>query len=214
MSERRYSREDLGAALRDALAHVASDGWDRSPTLFGLVATADLARAQPGLVAADDESVLSPVVQEMPVVSATDGDDEGERYGRLERYLSTVSWPPTVAGAALVLEIVILPPEAEAELDSAFEPLLADPWAAEQAARDVANTYPSSRTARLAVGALREGGTLALMHLRPDPDEKAPGPDDEPPELLTHPELAPNLQAALAATFDQADPGEDGPGEG
>ncbi|MFT3714382.1 MAG: PPA1309 family protein [Gordonia sp. (in: high G+C Gram-positive bacteria)] len=52
------------------------------------------------------------------------------------------------------------------------------------------------RRARLIGGALRSGQRVALLSLEPTDDD----PD---PELRTHPDLAPNLLDALAATFDQ-----------
>lgn len=207
MTGKHYSPDHLGRALRDALTHVAADGWGRPPTLFALVPTAVLAEMQPGLVDPDDESPLSPVAQD-----PLDVGDADEPYARLESFLATVSWPPAVAGAALVTEILVLPPDAEGDLDTAFEPLLADPEAAAAAARDVARAHPGARTARLAVGALRGGRQLSLMYLRPDvgaagtdgasTDADVDAETAVPAELLTHPDLAPNLQAALAATLE------------
>ncbi|GAA1480749.1 PPA1309 family protein [Gordonia sinesedis] len=191
-----YSADDLGRALRDALVHVAADGWQQPPSLFALVSTAALAQANPGLVDPDDDSALSPIAQDPLEVGAGD-----EPYGRLESFLATLSWPDGVAGAALVTEILVLPPNAETDLDTAFEPLLADPDAGAAAARSVARSHPDARTARLAVGALRDGPRLALMYLRPD-DSTEGEATAVPAELLTHPDMAPNLQEALAATFD------------
>ena len=145
------------------------------------------------MVDADDDSALSPVAQEP--LEVANGD---EPYAQLEEFLATASWPPPVEGVALVLEIVVLPPDAEGDLDSAFEPLLGDQDASESAARTAARAHPDARTARLAVGALRDRKTLSLMRLQPSPDDDP----DAPMELLTHPELASTLQAALAATLD------------
>lgn len=54
-----------------------------------------------------------------------------------------------------------------------------------------------SRQARLIGGALRTGPRVALLALRPDESD-----GDEPNHLRTHPDLAPELLDALAATFD------------
>ncbi|MCB1293989.1 MAG: hypothetical protein KDB67_04825 [Gordonia sp.] len=183
----------LGSALRDVADYVGDDGWNQPPALFALVPTHVLAAANPGLIADDDPSELSPVAQD-PLPLGPD-NHHADHYAELEQILGTTSWPDAVAGCALVLQVVVVPPEAEADLDSAFEPLLGDPDAAEAAAREVARTHPGSRIARLIVGALRGGSHLVLMQLKPETEE-----DDET-ELLTHPDLAPNLVAALASTL-------------
>lgn len=188
-----FSADDLGRALHDVLDHVEQGGWGQPAQVFALVPTRLIAAQNPELVDDEDDSALSPVAQEPLEVAGGE-----EPYAQLEEFLATATWHPPVEGVALVLEIVVLPPDAEGDLDSAFEPLLGDPAASESAAREAARAHPSARTARLAVGALRNGRRLALMRLRPGPDDDP----DAPMELLTHPELASTLQAALAATLD------------
>lgn len=188
-----FSADDLGRALHDVLDHVERGGWGQPPQVFALVPTRLIAAQNPELVDEGDDSALSPVAQEPLEVAGGE-----EPYARLEEFLATATWYPPVEGVALILEIVVLPPDAEGDLDSAFEPLLGDPAASESAAREAARAHPSARTARLAVGALRNGKRLSLMRLRPGPDDDPDGPM----ELLTHPELASTLQAALAATLD------------
>ncbi|MGB3696060.1 MAG: PPA1309 family protein [Gordonia sp. (in: high G+C Gram-positive bacteria)] len=174
------SQADLGNALAQCLTYAADLPWGSQPTLFALVPTAVLAAQAPGLVDPDDDSALSPVVQE------TDTDD-------LEQLLTTVSWPPQVVGCALVTEITLLPPDAEADLDAALEPLLADADAADEAARRAAHAHPDRRTARLAAGVLRNGKRVALLALREG--------DAQAADLQTHPDLAPNLLDSLAETL-------------
>ncbi|NLG45914.1 PPA1309 family protein [Gordonia sp. (in: high G+C Gram-positive bacteria)] len=176
-----YSQADLGNALAQCLAYTADLPWGSAPTLFGLVPTQILAAQAPGLVDPDDDSSLSPVVQE---THAAD----------LEELLTTLSWPRPVVGCALVTEITLLPPDAEADLDAALEPLLADPTAADEAARQAAATHPGRQTARLAAGVLRNGKRVALLALKND-DGSQSG------DLQTHPDLAPNLLDALAQTL-------------
>lgn len=55
------------------------------------------------------------------------------------------------------------------------------------------------RRARLIGGALRTGARLALLDVQPDESDDP----DSPNHLRTHPELAPELLDALAATFDE-----------
>ncbi len=180
----RFSQADLGNALAQCAGYVAASPWGSPATLFALVPTAVLAQQAPGVVDPDDDSVLSPVVQES-------GDVD------LETLLTTVSWPEAVVGCAIVNEITVLPPEAETTLDDAFEPLLADPDAADAAALDAAHAHPERREARLIAGVLRTGQRLALLSLRATPDDE-PGIESD---LRTHPSLAPNVLDALASTF-------------
>ena len=102
--------------------------------------------------------------------------------GPLDEVLAGIGWPDEVVGCALAQEIVVLPPEAEADLDDG----------ADVAGR--AAQHPQRREARLTVGVLRDGTSAALLRLR------ATGPDEDD-DLLTGPELAPNLVAALLATL-------------
>ena len=162
---------DLGRALHDVLDHVERGGWGQPPQVFALVPTRLIAAQNPELVDEGDDSALSPVAQEPLEVAGGE-----EPYARLEEFLATATWYPPVEGVALILEIVVLPPDAEGDLDSAFEPLLGDPAASESAAREAARAHPSARTARLAVGALRNGKRLSLMRLRPGPDDDPTGP--------------------------------------
>ncbi|MBB4137567.1 PPA1309 family protein [Gordonia humi] len=183
-SFQRFSQADLGNALAQCAGYVAAGPWGSPAVLFGLVPTSLLAEQAPDLVDAADDSALSPIVQES-------GDVD------LEELLTSVSWPDAVVGCAIVTEITVLPPDAESALDDAFEPLLADPEAADAAARDAAHTHPERRDARLIAGVLRTGQRMALLSLRAregeDPAVEA--------DLRTHPTLAPNVLDALASTF-------------
>lgn len=175
-----FSQADLGNALAQCLAYASELPWGSAPTLFALVPTAVLASQAPGLVDPGDDSALSPVVQE---TSTAD----------LEELLTTVAWPEQVVGSAVVTEITLLPPDAEADLDAALEPLLADPDAADEAARRAAHSHPERKTARLAAGVLRTGQRVALLALREGEQQSG--------DLQTHPDIAPNLLDALAETL-------------
>ena len=91
----------------------------------------------------------------------------------------------------------MLPPDAESTLDDALAPLLADHDAADAAARAAAESHPERREARLLAAVLRDGASLCLLQLRPEDDEEFADLD-----LLTYPNLAPNLVEALHNTFD------------
>lgn len=170
--------EALTQVVRDVERAAARVGWDHAPSLYALVPTADLLE-QPGVP--DDVSDqlrrtwdgtpthLSAIVQEdLP-------DDE------LEDLLTRLAWPDSVAGAALTVERVIVPPEVE---DEAPE----DP----DAALEFISTHPARTEVRLAVGALRTGETWTAVRARPfDSDD----------QVGTGPDLVPVLTKALLASF-------------
>ena len=89
------------------------------------------------------------------------------------------AWPEQIAGAAVVVERVVLPPEAE-------EGLAERPDAAA-----LAREHPEARDMRIVVAVTRSGETMCALRLR--------GADDE--SVLTGPDLVPGLADALAATF-------------
>ncbi|GAB2924878.1 PPA1309 family protein [Rhodococcus aerolatus] len=192
----------LSTAVREVVTFVDGAGWDQPPQLFALVPTAELAAAEPGV--ADQLSAgaeLTPVAQE-GLPGAEDGGTPA-----LDAALARLSWPPAVAGCVLVQEILVLPPDAEAELDDAVAHAVGAPGAdeasAEQAAIDHAARHPARREARLVAAVLRGGDALCLLQLRPAGGEEPTAvAGQDGPELLEHPELAPNLVAALRATLD------------
>ncbi len=167
-----YSQADLGNALAQCADYVAAIDWGCPDLLFGIVPTALLASSAPELVDEGDDSVLSPVLQ-----------DPEDPYADTETVLATTAWPEQVVGCALVTEITVVPPGDSAPDGSTPRDGALQPGA-------------GGRRARLIGGVLRTGQRLALLALEPDPER----PDD-PNHLRTHPELAPDLLDALAATF-------------
>ncbi|MFP3671162.1 hypothetical protein SB717_39460, partial [Priestia sp. SIMBA_032] len=75
-----------------------------------------------------DTSELTLIEQEPLPVSPESGMAE------LEHVLATTSWPSEVEGCALVQEIIVLPPEAQHDLDEAVGPLVSDPDSADHVA--------------------------------------------------------------------------------
>ena len=104
--------------------------------------------------------------------------------GPLDEVLGQIGWPPEVLGCALSQEIVLLPPSAEQDLTDL----------ASEAAAGAALAHPDRREARLVVAVLRDGRSASILRLR-----GTAGTTDD--DLLTGPDLAPNLVAALSATF-------------
>ncbi|HVK23100.1 MAG TPA: PPA1309 family protein [Actinokineospora sp.] len=162
----------LSAITREVEEFVAAVGWDQPPQLFALVPTAHLLREQPDLVGQiDPDAPLTPIAQE----PLTDDD--------LGAALAGIMWPDVVSGCALAQEIVMLPPEAEADLPSDE----ADPMGR------IAASHPQAREARLVTAALRDGTVACVMRIR--------SADGQTDEIIEHPELAPNLTSALLDTL-------------
>jgi hypothetical protein len=184
----------LPVAVREVEDFLAETGWDQPPRLFALVPTLELLAAEPGLA---DQLPAAPTGL-TPVAQDPIGDDD------LASTLAGICWPDEVTGCALAQEIMVLPPEAEAELDRAVAEAGAangngnghgfDGADLERVAVRVAQRHPERRDARLVVAVLRSGGHCCLLRLR--------GTGDEPDELVEHPDLAPNMVAALARTLD------------
>lgn len=156
--------------------HAAASGWDQPPRLFALVATADLLRREPqlaeqlGAAAGDDPTALTPVEQgELPA------------HASLEELLDGIAWPAEVLGAALAVERLMVPPEAEAGMPQDEAEALQ--WLAE---------HPQRQDVRLVVAVLRDGSRSSALRLRAH---------DEDTSVLTGTDLVPRLADALAATL-------------
>ncbi|CAN5563743.1 PPA1309 family protein [soil metagenome] len=165
----------LTRAVTEVERHAAGRGWDQPPRLYALVPTGDLLTQQRELtlrlgLAGADPAGLTPIEQE-----ALPGDRP------LDDVLAAVAWPAEVAGCALVVERLMLPPGADA--DAPTEGDLAA-W--------VAN-HPGRQEVRIAVGVLRDGSRDAAVRLRTH---------DADADVLSGPALVPALADALAATLD------------
>ncbi len=174
------SAEDLLAAVvREVESHAASAGWDQPAQLFALVDTADLLEREPHLaevlgIEAAGAPGLTPVEQE--TVSES-----------LEELLPTILWPPEVAGCAVVVEAMTLPPGEVPD----------DP----EAAAEYAAAHPEREEARIVAGVLRSGETWCAIRQRAH---------DEDDMVLTGNDLVPGLLELLYATLrpDAGDPPE------
>jgi hypothetical protein len=175
----------LESAAAEIEAHVGAAGWDGKPTLFALVRAARFAVDEPetaarlGLDRALGDA-LTPIEQ------------EGVPDGPLDEVLAQISWPASVAGCALSQEIVILPPTEDEALPR------------DTSALAVAAAHPLRREARLVVAVLRDGSSAAVLRLRRGGNTADTGDNRTPDatdDLLTGPDLAPNLVDALVATL-------------
>lgn len=168
----------LDVLVREVERHVAEGGWDQRPKLFALVETADLVRAEPALAAQ-----LGLAEQVVPPGSLTPVEQEDLGDRPLDEALATIAWPAEVLGCALVQEVVVLPPTAEEEMPADGDP---EAWAV---------AHPDRREVRMVVGVLRDGSRASALRLR----TAGGGTGEE--DVLTGPDLAPGLAAALAATL-------------
>ncbi len=164
---------ELEPALAEIEAHVHAGGWDRPRTLFALVRTAQLV--------ADDPATAARLGIDGPAAPLTPVEQDELPDEPLDEVLGGIGWPDEVVGCALTQEIVVLPPGAEGDLTG-------------DADVTQAVNHPQRREARLTVGVLRDGTSAALLRLR------ATGPEGD--DLVTGPDLAPNLVAALLATLE------------
>ncbi|MEV6289289.1 PPA1309 family protein [Streptomyces sp. NPDC051896] len=179
MSNTPMAASPLTRAVLEIDEYVSGLGWDQPARLFALVDTARLRSQEPALAAQlglEDESAstgLTPIEQ-----------DEIPSGKPLDEFLGTIAWPDAVAGCALSVERLMLPPSAEAQVPENLSEAKLAQWVAD---------HPERQEVRMTVAVLRDGGRESALRLR----EK-----DSPTEVLTGPDLVPGLAAALAATFE------------
>ncbi|AOR32187.1 hypothetical protein BFF78_14950 [Streptomyces fodineus] len=180
MSNTPMAANPLTRAVLEIDEYVSGLGWDQPARLFALVDTARLRAQEPALAAqlgledASESAGLTPIEQ-----------DELPPGKPLDEFLGTIAWPDAVAGCALSVERLMLPPSAEAQVPKDLGEAKLTKWVAE---------HPERQEVRMTVAVLRDGGRESALRLR----EK-----DSPTEVLTGPELVPGLADALAATFEE-----------
>lgn len=165
----------LAGVVRELEAHAAEVGWDQPAQLFALVSTAELVEREPGLaeVLGDDAGELTPVQQdELPA-------------DQLEIALQQIVWPSTVAGAAAIVERLVLPPGADGEVPE--DPAAAASYAAE---------HPDRQEVRIVAAVDRAGGSWCALRLRSH---------DDPDKVLEGAALVPGLVDLLRATLEGDD---------
>lgn len=162
----------LTAAI-DTELHVARAGWDQPPRLFALVRTSILQGREPqlaGQLTDSDPQGFTAVEQEgLPPTSD------------LESLLGRIAWPEDVEGAALSIERIVVPPEAERDLPEDAS-----------AATDALAAHPDRKDVRLVAACLRDGQQICLLRQRDHDTDDA---------VATGENLAPGLSHALAMTL-------------
>lgn len=155
----------LLTCARDIERYVAGSGWDQPVRLFALVPTAQLREAQPQ---------LEHLSQEEPDAFSAIEQEELPAADSIESLLAQIGWPPQVHGAAVALERVVLPPDAQADLPTDGSSVLA-------AVAD----HPQRQDVRLLVAVLRDGSATCLLRQRSnDSDDKVAVGADIAPGLV------------------------------
>ncbi|MFD7461523.1 MULTISPECIES: PPA1309 family protein [unclassified Streptomyces] len=180
MSNTPMAASPLTRAVLEIDEYASGLGWDQPARLFALVDTARLRAQEPALAAqlglADEQentAALTPIEQdEIPTDKA------------LDEFLATIAWPDAVAGCALTVERLMLPPSAEAQVPQDLDEAALAKWVAK---------HPERQEVRMTVAVLRDGARESALRLR----EK-----DSATEVLTGSDLVPGLAEALAATFE------------
>lgn len=163
--------EGLPTAVLEIERHAAEAGWDQPARLFALVETARLIEREPHLADSLGDAVITPIEQ------------EGLSVGRaLEDQLTGISWPDSVLGCAALVERVVLPPDAEAQLPE--EPAGAASFASE---------HPDRQEVRIVAAATRTGASYCALRMRAHDGDDA---------VLTGPDLVPGLLDLVRATLD------------
>ena len=152
--------------------YVSQAGWDQPARLFALVATDEIISEEPAIAAALGLTPggVTPVEQ-----------DEFDIQSPLDEALASIAWPEKVRGAALAVERVLLPPEAEQDLPDGVDT---------DALVSAVDADPRRQEVRIVVAANPAGDHFCLLRLRAHPDD-----------LLTGQDLVPQLAEALASTF-------------
>ena len=170
----------LAAAVLEIEAHIAEGGWDQPARLYALVDTAQLVEREPalaaamGLDAASEQGSLTPVEQ-----------DQLAPDRPLESVLEAIVWPAGVAGCAAVVERLVLPPDADAEIPE-------DRARAEEYARE----HPDRQEVRIVAGVTRGGSTYCALRLRAHDDAQS---------VVGSTDLVPALLELLRSTLDDTE---------
>ncbi|PPK98744.1 hypothetical protein CLV92_101445 [Kineococcus xinjiangensis] len=164
--------------------HVAAAGWGAPVRLFALVRTAEALSRDPFLA----ERLPADVVEaaERDPAHLTSVEQEGLPAEQdLDDLLGQLAWGPGVDGAAVVVERLLVPPDAAADVRASHP--------ADDEARVAAlAAHPQAEDVRIAVGVLRDGRHECVVRSRSK---------DRDIDVATGADLVPGLVAALQATL-------------
>ncbi|MDO5727187.1 MAG: PPA1309 family protein [Bowdeniella nasicola] len=176
MSEQPTPRQwALRVAVSEIDTHVATGPWDGPIRVFSLVDTKAALTDDPVFARELPEQIRSEA--EASPAHFTAVEQEGlPQVDTLEALLAQISWPPAVAGAVVVVERIVLPPQAEAELGA-------------QASTAEYLAHPDRDDVRMCCGVLRSEEHWCVLRLR------------KSNEVVGGADLVPQLTSALLATF-------------
>ena len=169
----------LAVAVREIEEQASQVGWDHAPTVYALVKSADLLEREE--LPENLRNVLAAQAQVNPDHLTAVIQEDLSAADVLET-LSQLAWPKAVAGMALSMERVSVPPQAEAEAPE-------DP---EEAARFLAN-HPDHDDIRIVAGVLRGGQSWAAIRARRL---------DSADSVVDGSQLVPDLTNAMLTTFE------------
>ncbi|MFD3624771.1 MULTISPECIES: PPA1309 family protein [Streptomyces] len=178
MSNTPMAANPLTRAVLEIDEYASGLGWDQPARLFALVDTARLRAEQPSLAGRLGQD------GEQATTAFTPIEQDKIPTGKpLDEFLGTIAWPDAVAGCALTVERLMLPPSAEAQVPKDLDEAALTRWVAE---------HPERQEVRMTVAVLRGGARESALRLRAK---------DSPTEVLTGSDLVPGLAEALTATF-------------
>lgn len=170
----------LRLAVVDIERHVSTLGWDSPVLVFALVRTGDALLATPGLADELTPDALDAARQDAEHLTSIEQDGLPDAES-LEELLGQLAWPEQVDGAAVAVERMVVPPQAEGEMPS-------DP----DAALEYLTNHPDRADVRMVVGVLRSGESWCALRSRThDSDDAVAG----------SPDAVPGLVEALSATL-------------
>lgn len=166
-------KDDLLAAVLDIEAHVSANGWDQPTLLFALVPSEAIRASRPDLAERLGIAAGGPALTSFEQPAPPADQDLGE-------FLAGISWPEDIAAAAVVVERIVLPPQAEADLAASHDALRA------------ARQHAQREDVRIVVAADRAGQRMCALRLRSA---------DTAEDVRAGEDLVPGLAEAIAATF-------------
>ena len=170
----------LATAVVELERHAAQGGWDAPVGVYALVRTADALAANPALGEQVGAEVVTAASADPEHLTSIEQDGLPDAPN-LEDLLAQLAWPETVHGAALVVERIVVPPEAEVGMPSDPEEGVAYLMA-----------HPDRQDVRVAAGVLRTGESWCVLRSRANDDDDA---------VAGSPDAVPGLVHALAATL-------------
>lgn len=157
----------FGKVTQEVERFVSTQGWDQPVRLFAVADTTEMQQYAPEMAA----ELTAEQTEDFVAIEQDDLPSPD-----LEELLAQVIWPDSVAGTIVVVERIVLPPDA----------------AAAGASPEQAAAHPARADVRIAVGVSRAGEQICLLRQRQydDDDQVAMGTN-----------LVPDLVAALRHTL-------------